>query len=121
MRHVSLVVTHLDDQRTYHSVEGRGWRIDPIIRAIVIGKGTSRTIVPLDNVRCIEFAVRDELPRVGIAVPVLKAPPTPDDRPKPSDVPPRVPTFVGAQGGINYVRVWTSETGTVSRVVQAEL
>lgn len=59
MRRVSLVVSHMDDHQTFHALNDRGWRVDPIARTLVIGKGTRRTILPLDNVRMIEFVERE--------------------------------------------------------------
>jgi hypothetical protein len=51
VRVITIAVTHFNGQVMYHPVpEGQGWRIDPMHRCIVIGKGVPRTHVPLDTV-----------------------------------------------------------------------
>lgn len=82
-----LSVLFLDNQRNWYQLgEGRGWRIDPVHRAIVIGRGIERIIIPLDNVRLFEFEPPvDDDPAAGAAaataaaVVSISSPPTPKD------------------------------------------
>lgn len=48
---IQLVVTHMDNQVSYFTVPDTGWKLDPIHRQILIGRGIDRVMVPLDNVR----------------------------------------------------------------------
>lgn len=48
-------VTHTTHQTTYYDIVGRGWKIDPAMRCLVIGRGVPRTYVPLDAVLTFEL------------------------------------------------------------------
>ena len=49
---LQLVVTYSDDTTRYYPVTyAGGWKVDPVHRELVIGRGVPRTFVPLDNVR----------------------------------------------------------------------
>jgi len=58
MSKIQIVVNHLNDTTSYHSV-GRSWRIDAASRCIVIVSDTvdkmPRKYIPLDNV--VSFSV----------------------------------------------------------------
>lgn len=48
---IQLAFTYANGETMYHPVpSGQGWRIDTTHRAVIIGKGVPRTIVPLDGV-----------------------------------------------------------------------
>jgi hypothetical protein len=50
---IKIVVSYADHQTGFFPVpSGEGWRVDPALRCIVIGRGVPRTLVPLDGVQC---------------------------------------------------------------------
>jgi hypothetical protein len=52
MSRLQLVVTYADDQMRYYPVDREtGWRIDPVYRQVIIGKGLARTMIPFDSIR----------------------------------------------------------------------
>lgn len=47
---IQIVVTRPDHSIHYYPVpRDQGWRVDPVTRCIVIGRGVPRTYVPLDR------------------------------------------------------------------------
>lgn len=55
-RRLQIRVTHTTHQQTFYEVPlGQGWRIDPAMRCIVVGRGVPRTLVPLDTVLCFDL------------------------------------------------------------------
>jgi len=51
-RRIQLVVLGKDGVYQYYTVpQGQSWKVDPVNRELVIGRGVPRTHVPLDNVR----------------------------------------------------------------------
>jgi hypothetical protein len=52
MSRLQVVVTYADDQVRYYPLSREtGWRIDPVYRQLILGKGLPRTYIPLDSVR----------------------------------------------------------------------
>lgn len=53
---VHLVVDYLNGPTRYYPVpEGQGWRVDTILRMVVIGRGVPRVMIPYDTVASIEI------------------------------------------------------------------
>jgi hypothetical protein len=56
-----MVVTYLDNNIGYFKIGShRSWIINPTMKTLTIGRGLDRTIIPLDNVRYIEFDTVEE-------------------------------------------------------------
>lgn len=53
---IHIAVTHTTHQITHYTVPpGQGWKVDPAMRCLVIGRGVPRTYVPLDTVLTFEI------------------------------------------------------------------
>ncbi len=126
-RLVTLEVRYKDDHITYHKLEGKGWRIDPIVRCLVIGRGTDRHMVPLDNVRLFSFSVThtdDQSSRAQNLEDHIRVT-TGGRTPKPSDMPlthTPLGTYVGTVGTGDYRLVqpgdsvvWRTQTQVTDR------
>jgi hypothetical protein len=51
-RKLQLAVQYFDNTCRYFPIDpDQGWKLDPINRQIVVGRGVPRTMIPLDGVR----------------------------------------------------------------------
>ena len=56
MANIQLEISYNDNSTMFYPVpDGQGWKIDPAMRVIVIGRGVPRTMIPLDTVKSIEI------------------------------------------------------------------